>query len=770
MNPRRKYCVAAAGTSLIAKLTFMARRQTQLLGPILGALFLALLVQRANGAEIYLDLAPPGPMIQVVGDKDDEWRFQVTSNFFNWASAPALGTMFSDSLPKAIPTNYLGASVQFFRAVRTEGLFDDEVLRTIRLTFTNSNWQTRLTSGRLSGLNTPCALVLDNGLTNNGVGARYKGNTSFEAGGAKKSLNLEMDFLDPEGLLMGYRTVNLNNAAGDETLMREPVYFNVMHEFAPSPKGAMAKLFINGLYWGVYSFVEQENTILVKEWFPSNDGDRWRAPNIGNPGPGGGGGFGGSASALTWLGSSIAAYQPNYQLKTDNSTNAWERLVHVIDVLNNTPSEQFRDKVEEVLAVDRWLWFLAVENVFADDDSYFNKGADYGFYYEVESGRVHPIEHDGNESFFASDVQLSPVQGINTSNRPVLYRLLRVPELKQRYLAHMRTVLQERYNPTYLIPVINRLSALTMADIITDPKKNFTMTAYTNDLNALKSFVTSRHRFLTNHAELRSVPPRITTVSVPAPAPMAGEIPLITAKVEANADEGIDSVWLYWRGKSYGRFAATQMFDDGTHYDGLPEDGVYGAAITKYPAGTKVRYYVEARSGNVAKAAAFSPARAEQVTLSFRVRASEVSDTPIVINELMADNTKTLADPQEQFDDWIELHNVSDEEVDLTGHYLSDNPDNPRKWQFPDGTKIAAGAYLIVWADENGMDTPGLHANFKLSNNGEQVLLVDTDARLNGLLDSVTFGSQKADESYGRKAADPRFFRSMPPTPGVANN
>lgn len=92
-------------------------------------------------------------------------------------------------------------------------------------------------------------------------------------------------------------------------------------------------------------------------------------------------------------------------MPTDNSTIAWERLTNVLGVLNRKPTspvETYRDAVENVLAVDRWLWFLALENLFADDDSYWNKGADNRFYYEPECGRLHPIEHDGHEAFVPS--------------------------------------------------------------------------------------------------------------------------------------------------------------------------------------------------------------------------------------------------------------------------------------------------------------------------------------------------------------------------------
>lgn len=727
-----------------------------------------------------LRLGPSGAnwQLQVAGDPDDEWRFQTSSDLVSWSDAPALGALLSarTNPPARISTNG-AASPVFYRAVRTDGLYDATQFRTISLTFTQSNWQTLLANARTTGSNVTGRLSVSNGATNAAVGVRYKGNTSYSMGGTKKSVNIELDFADPDARLMGYKTLNLNNAAGDETIMREPLYFTVMHRYAPSPMGSFAKLYINGGYWGVYSFAQQENSDLIKEWFPSNDGDRWRTPNAagmagggpGGPGGGGGGGFSSPLSALSYLGANETTYHANYELKSGDTTNAWSRLLQAIDVLNNTPAADLRDKVEDVLAVDSWLWFLAVENIFADDDSYFNKGADYGFYYELESGRIHPVEHDGNEAFTAGDVRLSPVEGATGTNRPVLYKLLPIPELRQRYLAHMRTVLEESFKPAVMFPLIEQFVALTVPDIITDPKKSYTMTAYTNDLTALKSFVSTRYGFLTNHAELRPLAPDILAVNGPAAPPVAGTNPFITAHVKAGDASGLDSVWLYYRAKSYGRFSVTQMFDDGAHGDGVANDGVFGAATTNYPAGAKVRYYVEARAGNTAKAARFSPARAELDTYNYRVALATATNSPVIINELMADNEKTAADPQGQFDDWIELRNVTDQAVDLTGHYLSDEPNSPRKWQFPNGAVIAPNGYLLVWADENGQATPGLHASFKLSSSGEELFLLDTDAKLNAVLDSVSFGQQTKDRSYGRPAASPDIWAIMTPTPGTAN-
>jgi hypothetical protein len=55
----------------------------------------------------------------------------------------------------------------------------------------------------------------------------------------------------------------------------------------------------------------------------------------------------------------------------------------------------------------------------------------------------------------------------------------------------------------------------------------------------------------------------------------------------------------------------------------------------------------------------------------------------LVINEVMADNKNALEDPLEagQYPDWIELYNGAEEAITLSGMYLTDDPNEPTKWQ-----------------------------------------------------------------------------------------
>lgn len=119
------------------------------------------------------------------------------------------------------------------------------------------------------------------------------------------------------------------------------------------------------------------------------------------------------------------------------------------------------------------------------------------------------------------------------------------------------------------------------------------------------------------------------------------------------------------------------------------------------------------------------------------------------INEFLAANNSTNQDPQGEYDDWIEIYNSSADTIDLSGLYLTDDLNDLTQWSIPQGTTIEGGGYLLVWADKNTTDNPsGLHSNFKLSSGGESIGLVESDGIT--LIDSITFGSQSDDISYGR--------------------
>jgi len=145
---------------------------------------------------------------------------------------------------------------------------------------------------------------------------------------------------------------------------------------------------------------------------------------------------------------------------------------------------------------------------------------------------------------------------------------------------------------------------------------------------------------------------------------------------------------------------------------------------------------------------------------------------PLVINEFMASNDDTIRDPQGHYDDWIEIYNSGTDSIDIGGMFLTDNLSVPTKWRIPENnptmTTIPAGGYLLIWADDDSADY-GLHANFKLNADGEEIGLFDKDGVTH--IDSIDFPEQTTDISYGRDPetnGQERFFAT--PTPGAKND
>jgi hypothetical protein len=281
-----------------------------------------------------------------------------------------------------------------------------------------------------------------------------------------------------------------------------------------------------------------------------------------------------------------------------------------------------------------------------------------------------------------------------------------------------------------------------------DNKKLYTTQAFLGGITALKTFIQRRRATLLANRVFDQAIPEILSVDYDVIQEQAGQSLVITAQLGQTVP--VADVQLFLSEGTYGPFTALPMVLDGESASDSNDAACYTITLQAYPPGTVLRYYVQATAADGVGTLVFSPAGAEHDVYTYVVTYAKAEVTPVVINEIMARNNTTIADPQGEYDDWIELFNISDETVDLSGVYLSDNPENPLKWKFPKGTTIDPGGYIIVWADENGSDEPGLHANFKLSSQGETLWLYDTNAHNNALLDTVSFEALQADQSMGR--------------------
>jgi hypothetical protein len=460
-----------------------------------------------------------------------------------------------------------------------QDLYDSTILRTIDLTFSQPNWFTLLQQNYQSQTEIPADLELD-GVVYPGVGVRIRGNTSYTtlpASSQKVSLNIDMEFTVPGQDLLGYNSLNFNNAHRDPTFCREVAYSNFLSRYIPNGRASHINLRINGDNWGVYANIQQYNRDMVRDYFEDEDGMRIKMPNNPN-GPG-----------LRYNGSSPGGYT-QYELKHDGGLlDPWGAHIAVCNALTNGLLANWQQTIDSVVAIDPSIWTIALENVFADDDSYVNKGADFVTYRDPYDGRTHVLQTDGNETFNAATWTID--RNFNSVNRPLMSHVLDVPELRQRYMAHIRATLAE-FDWAHFGPIFTAHRNLIDAAVQADPKKLYSYTSFQNNftttvnlgggfgggnVNGLQPFLSQRLAVLSAHPEIAAPAPTIDWVMSSPPNPDPVDTVHITTRVVAPV-VGLSNVSLFYL-PAPGSYARVAMHDVGLSGDGAPGDGIYGAAL-----------------------------------------------------------------------------------------------------------------------------------------------------------------------------------------------
>jgi spore coat protein CotH len=705
------------------------------------------------------------------------------------------------------------------------GLYDAHVLRTLFFVFENQDWEQELEDFHGTDVEVPAQLTVD-GRTYPNVGVRFRGMSSYRSAprGKKRSLNVTLDLVDRRQRLLGYKSLNLLNSSEDPSFLHTVLFDRVARHYLPAPQANLVRVVINGECWGIYVNEEPFNKDFIKRWFGESDGPRWKVPAN----------FSGAAALMyhgdqvdTYRGlyeikspdadkawrdlialCRLLAETPDAELE--------RKLGRVLDL----------DRALWFLALDSV--FLDQDGYFSrgsdysiyqdvahgrfhllprDSNETFHVGGGpgglggpggppggLGFF--AGSGGMPSAMLGGDEmpggmpGFFGGPGGMpggpggpggggiDPLGQVQNKMRPLIQRLLSSTNLRARYLAHVRTIAHEWLDWKVLGPMFEDYRTLIAEDVLADTRNLSTFAKFfDSDIGVatgggpfggsagLKRFIEERRKYLDEYPELAK--PRPAIVSVERTAKLAVDRP-----VEVIARLGVEppaqAVLLYY---AFGREAPFQCVPMERQPDQLQR---YTAAIPAAAAGTEVLYYVEARAPAALGTCVFHPSGAEMGALRYRLDAPTLHGRPprklaLAINEVMAANMRTMRSPTGKYSDWLEIANFGTQDLDLSGLHLSDDPAQPTKWTFPAGTRLRAGDYLVVWADELPLNV-GLHANFRLSKQGESLLLSDSDAEGATLVDRVDFGPQQVDVSYGRYPNARGRWQAMQPTPGKPNS
>jgi hypothetical protein len=337
----------------------------------------------------------------------------------------------------------------------------------------------------------------------------------------------------------------------------------------------------------------------------------------------------------------------------------------------------FEASARRWLDVDQWLRTMAYQQLVGTADAYFTGANIHNFrlYARPEDQRMLYVPWDWDSAFLAAPT--APIYGSGN-----ITKLLGIPTFRRMFLHHLSDLISRTFNTGYMARWTGHYGAVSGQDF----------TAYLNYIQQRAAYVTGQlpnaNFAVTNNAGNDFT---VTNGSVL----LAGTAPLGVRTIEIN---GV-AYPLAWLNDTTWRLALPLPL-----YAGINSLVIQG---------------VDSRGTRPA-------ILADLITVS---NAGPAALFPVVINEWMADNAGPggYRDPADGlFQDWLELYNPNPVAIDLTGYFLTDDPVSPEKWALPAGSQIGPGSFLVVWADEDGLQNypgNGLHANFRLSAGGEFLAL-----------------------------------------------
>ncbi|KAF0142309.1 MAG: hypothetical protein FD122_663 [Stygiobacter sp.] len=490
-------------------------------------------------------------------------------------------------------------------------------------------------------------------------------------------------------------------------------------------------------------------------------------------------------------GASFAPGSNNYNQETNEDKLDQSQIVRMINILNTIPAEVLPDSLEKILFVDEFLKYQAMDVIIGQWDDYWSNMNNYYIYFEPKAGKFHWIPYDYDNTFgidwFNYDwTQADPFnfKKLNTSKRPLIEKMLANKQYRDLYAHILQHIINSSFQyymmSSIVLGIRDQIRPFALSDTYRRKDYQFTDEEFENSFNqspytipsqgthvkkSILQFVNQRNIYLKDKITYVGSSPIVYKIDYEPKNPGPNDSIYVYASGFASA--GIDQVniqfhpgaltVIYFYPMKFSPVANSTKVEDADRWVGvIPPLGKNGYG----------RFKLEIADKNGAKVLypryGFTEVQAREYA---------TTGSNVVLNEVMADNSKTIKDPanttKDEFDDWIELYNPTQNEILLTGMYMTDDNTKLDKWQFtqPD-LKLKPGEHILIWCDEQGSQS-GLHASFKLSKSGEYIALVATDGKT--IIDEFTFGAQQTDVSFGRVPSGGEKWSSMKPTPGISN-
>ncbi|MBH0129390.1 CotH kinase family protein [Salinibacterium sp. NK8237] len=295
----------------------------------------------------------------------------------------------NDTAGSAGTTDFVNVSL----TTDTSSFFDSSVVHSIELDVDSDEVlamvETYLDSGEKEWLE---ATVVIDGTTYEQVGIKLKGNSSLRGVTADTPVEelpwrIRLDkYVDGQSIEGVTDVVVRSN--NTETALNEAVALETLSAAGLATEESIATRFsVNGSEDTLRLTVAVPNESWLERNYeagllPSDDGILWKAESEGD---------------YSWLGDDTELYADVFDLEV--GAEDYEPLVDFLDVVNNTTDEEFVTQLPEVLDVEAFARYLAIEDLIDNFDDIDGPGNNSYLYYDPDSGLMSVVAWDHNLAF-----------------------------------------------------------------------------------------------------------------------------------------------------------------------------------------------------------------------------------------------------------------------------------------------------------------------------------------------------------------------------------
>ncbi|MGB0931237.1 MAG: hypothetical protein ACPGVB_10700, partial [Chitinophagales bacterium] len=172
--------------------------------------------------------------------------------------------------------------------------------------------------------------------------------------------------------------------------------------------------------------------------------------------------------------------------------------------------------------------------------------------------------------------------------------------------------------------------------------------------------------------------------------------------------------------------------------DVMSNDDVFEASFLPEPNAQSVEYYIEA-----VDATGLTSRYPKEDSKIVHMRVGP----KIFLNEWMPENNDAVANPQGNYESWIEIYNGDEQAVWLGDYFLTNDFKNTQKWNLPSKT-LMPDEYMVIWLD--GKITEGFsHAPFGFDSNHKQMGIFGPASLNYAPIDSFSYKDVIPNTAYG---------------------